>query len=131
MTRAHHADVVIVGSGMGGIQTAPPDRVSWSTLAQAAKHDPAITLAVWDRIKTAAPQELSSGHRTARSLERASTPWDRARFLALRGAFHEDWQPRGGVEVALVDLLAQNFGSYLQWSERLATYADSQCESED
>jgi hypothetical protein len=113
------------------VRTAPPDQLSWSTLAQAAKHDPTVTRAAWERIKSAARQELASGHRTAKSLERAGTPWDRARFLALRDAFRDDWQPRGEVEAALIDLLAQSFGAYLHWSERLALYVDSQCETED
>jgi hypothetical protein len=113
------------------VRTTPPDQLSWSTLSQAARHDPAVTLEVWEQIKGAARQELSSGHRTAKSLERAGTPWDRARFLALREAFRDDWQPRGGVESALIDLLTQSFSAYLQWSERLSLYIDSQCETED
>jgi hypothetical protein len=113
------------------VRTAPPDQLSWSTLSQAVRHDPAVTRAAWERIKSAARQELASGHRTAKSLERAGTPWDRARFLALRDAFRDDWQPRGGVESALIDLLAQSFGAYLQWSERLSLYVESQCETED
>jgi hypothetical protein len=113
------------------VRTAPPDQLSWSTLSQAVRHDPTVTRAAWERIKGAARQELSSGHRTAKSLERAGTPWDRARFLALRDAFRDDWQPRGGVESALIDLLAQSFGAYLHWSERLSLYVDSQCETED
>jgi hypothetical protein len=113
------------------VRTAPPDQMSWSTLAQATRHGPTVILAVWEQIKGAARQELASGHRTAQSLERVGTPWDRARFLALRDAFRDDWQPRGGVESALIDLLAQSFGAYLQWSERLSLYVDSQCETED
>jgi hypothetical protein len=113
------------------VRTAPPDQLSWSTLSQAVRHDPAVTRAAWERIKGAAQQELASGHRTALSLERAGTPWDRARFLALRDAFRNDWHPRGGVESALIDLLAQSFSAYLHWSERLALYVDSQCETED
>jgi hypothetical protein len=113
------------------IRTAPPDQLSWSTLAQAARHDLTVTLAAWEQIKGAARQELSGGHRTSLSLERAGTPWDRARFLALRDAFRDDWQPRGGVESALIDLLAQSLGAYLQWSERLSLYVESQCETED
>jgi hypothetical protein len=113
------------------VRTTPPDQLSWSTLSQAVRHDPTVTRAAWERIKDAARQELSSGHRTAQSLERAGTPWDRARFLALRDAFRADWQPRGVIESALIDLLAQSFGAYLQWSERLALYVDSQCETED
>jgi hypothetical protein len=113
------------------VRTAPPEQLSWSTLAQAAKHDPALTLEAWEQIKDAARQELASGHRTAQSLERAGTPWDRARFLALRDAFRADWQPSGEVEAALIDLLAQSYSAYLQWSERLSLYVDSQCVTED
>jgi hypothetical protein len=113
------------------VRAAPPDQVNWSTLAQAVRHDPTVTLAAWEQIKCAARQELASGHRTAKSLEHRGTPWDRARFLALRDAFRHDWQPRGGVESALIDLLAQSFSAYLQWSERLALYVESQCETED
>ena len=47
------------------VRTAPPDQLSWSTLAQAVEHDPTVTLAAWERIKDAARQELASGHRTA------------------------------------------------------------------
>lgn len=116
---------------LGLVRTESPERLSWSTLSQIAKHDPTTTLAAWTRIKDAARQELASGHRTALSLERAGTPWDRARFLALRDAFRDDWQPGGAVESALIDLLAQSFGAYLQWSERLSLYVESQCETED
>ncbi len=111
--------------------TEPPERMNWTTLAQAAQHEPTDALAAWERIKVAARQEWQSGHRTAQSLERGGTPWERARFLALRDAFRDDWRPRGGVEAALVDLLAQHFGSYLQWSERLALHVDTQCATED
>jgi hypothetical protein len=113
------------------VWTATPEQMSWSMLSQAARHDPTVTLAAWARIKNAARQELASGHRTAQSLERAGTPWDRARFLALRDAFRADWQPRGEVEFALIDLLAQSFGAYLQWSARLILYVDTQCQTED
>jgi hypothetical protein len=113
------------------VRTAPLDQLSWSTLAQAARHDPTVTLEVWEQIKDAARQELASGHRTAQSLERAGTPWDRARFLALRDAFRADWQPRGGIESALVDLLAQSFAMYLRWMERLELYVETECKLED
>ena len=95
------------------------------------EHDPEAALAAWKRIGDAARQEWQSGHRTAQSLERGGTPWDRARFLALREAFRDDWQPRGGIESALIDLLAQSFGTYLQWMERLELYVETECKLED
>ena len=35
-------------------------------------------------------------------MERDTSPWDRARFLAMRTAFREDWVPQGGIEDALL-----------------------------
>ena len=110
------------------VRTEPVEQVSWWALATAMEHEPEAALAAWKRIGDAARQEWQSGHRTAQSLERRGTPWDRARFLALREAFRDDWQPRGGIEAALVDLLAQSFGTYLHWTERLEMYVETQCQ---
>jgi hypothetical protein len=113
------------------VRTDPVDQIAWWTLATAMEHDPDAALAAWTRIGDAAREEWRSGHRTAQSLERGGTPWDRARFLALREDFRDGWKPRGGIESALVDLLAQSFGMYLKWMERLELYAESECELED
>jgi hypothetical protein len=112
-------------------ESEPPDQVAWWTISQVMEHDPAVALATWERVMSAARQELQSGHRTAQALEWGHTPWDTARFLALRAAYRDDWRPRGGVEASLVDLLAQSFALYLQWSERLALYGHIECQSED
>ena len=64
-------------------------------------------------LKAAARDELDSGHRTARALDWDGRPWDRARFLAIRDSFRADYEPRPGIETALVDLAAEAFGDYL------------------
>lgn len=111
--------------------TDPPEQLSWHTLSTVMEHDPGAALAAWGRIKDEAGKELRSGHRTGQSLEWGNRPWDRARFIALREAFREDWQPRGAVEAGLVDLLAHSFALYLRWTERLTMYAETECRSED
>jgi hypothetical protein len=113
------------------VHTEPVEQIPWWMLATVMEHDPEAALAAWKRIGDAARQEWQSGHRTAQSLERGGTPWDRARFLALREAFRDDWKPRDGIESALVDLLAQSFGTYLRWMERLEMYAETECRAED
>jgi hypothetical protein len=113
------------------VRTDPVEQIAWWTLSAAMEHDPEAVLAAWKRIGDAARQEWQSGHRTAQSLERGGTPWDRARFLALREAFRDDWKPRDGIESALVDLLAQSFGTHLRWMERLETYVETECKLED
>ncbi len=111
--------------------TDPPEQLSWHTLSTVMEHDPGAARAAWERVKDAARRELRSGHRAAQSLEWGRTPWDRARFVAIQDALRDDWQPRGGVEFLLVSLLAQNFNAYLQWTERLTLYAETECQSED
>jgi hypothetical protein len=113
------------------VRTDPVEQIAWWTLSTAMEHDPEAALAAWKRIGDAARQEWQSGHRTAQSLERGGTPWDRARFLALRETFRDDWKPRDGIESALVDLLAQSFGMYLRWMERLELYVETECRAED
>lgn len=116
---------------VAAIERDPPDQVSWWTLSAAMERDPEAVRRAWERVKAEARAELQSGHRTARSLEWGRTPWDRARFLAVRESFTADWRPRGGVEAALVDVLAQSFAAYLLWTERLNLYHETQCQTED
>ncbi len=116
---------------VAAVERDPPDQVSGWSLAAALERDPAAVRAAWERIKAEARNELRSGHRTAQSLEWGRRPWDRARFLAVRDSFAADWRPRGGVEAALVDVLAQSFSAYLIWTERLAMYHETQCQTED
>ena len=113
------------------VRTEPVEQLSWWMLTTAMEHDPEAVLAAWKRVGDAARQEWRSGHRTAQSLDHRGTPWDRARFLALRESFRDDWNPHGGIESALVDLLAQSFGTYLRWMERLEMYVETECKLED
>jgi hypothetical protein len=105
--------------------------VAWGELSRLAERDPDAMNAAWTRIKEAAWAELKSGHRAARALERGGRPWDRARFLAVREAFRADWCPRGGIEDALIDTLAQSYATYLEWTARLHVRAAADGATED
>jgi hypothetical protein len=113
------------------VRTDPPEEITWWSLSVVMEHDPAAAMEAWKRITTAARQEWRSGHRTAQVLERGRKPWDRARYLVLREAFREEWHPRGGIEAALIDLLAESFAAYLAWTERLTLYTETQAQCED
>lgn len=108
-----------------------PDQVSWWRLSSLVERDPESGYRLWQRVKDAARKELASGHRAARTIEHDSRPWERAQFLALRAAFREEWQPRGGVEAALIDAMAQAYTGYLTWLERLDVQATSEGSVED
>jgi hypothetical protein len=102
----------------------PPEQLSWWNLDTVAKHDPALAMRCWERIKQAARLELRSGHRAARAVEEFSTsPWKRAEFLALRDELAQGWQPRGGIERQLIDQMAQAQVAGLFWTEVLTRRA--------
>jgi hypothetical protein len=96
-----------------------PSHLSWFDLSTIAGHSPEQAMETWGRVLAEASDELESGHRAARAMDHLSGPWDRAQFLAIRESFVDEWQPRGGVELALVDQMATAHAQYLFWLERL------------
>jgi hypothetical protein len=109
----------------------PPDQVSWWALSTLTEQHPEKVAAAWGRIVDAARDELYSGNRAADAVQCNADPFERARFLALREGFREGWQPRGGVEEALVDQLAIAHSQFLFWSERLTSHATNEARAED
>lgn len=105
------------GGGSDRIVTGLPQEATWLELERLAERDPAQMLRRWKEINQGALDELLSGHRAALTIARPSgeTPWTRARFLATRAAFIEEWQPRGGIELSLIDVLAQAYTLYSHW----------------
>lgn len=108
------------------IDTTPSEHIGWPSLADVAERDPDKAADVWERIRDDARDELTTGHRAARALEWQGRPWDRARFLAIRSMLIEEWQPRGGIELALLDQMAIAHSQFLEWSERLFVQAASE-----
>ncbi len=113
------------------MQRADADRVSgldltdisWEQLNAALAQDEKVALAVWERMKADARFDLEEGGRAARLVSwwDHGGPMQRARFLAQWTAFHNEVQPRGGLERALVDTLALSYWEYQSW----VGYADS------
>jgi hypothetical protein len=105
------------------VTEGPLDEVSWWDLHHVAEQDPAQALCAWERMKAAARDELASGQRAASAFEFGEEPWHRAQFLAIRTAFREEWQPRGGIEDALIDTMAQAQTAYAYWMGQLHVHA--------
>jgi hypothetical protein len=102
------------------LTTTPSDCVRWSDLSGASIIDAGATYAAWQRIMQDAREELQSGYRASAVVEKPdSTPMDRARFLVLRESFIQEWQPRGGIEINLIDQLAQAQTEYEYWTKLL------------
>ncbi len=44
--------------------------------------------------------------------------WNIARYLGVRDSFLQDWKPQGGIEVALIDMMAQSYFQWQYWLEQ-------------
>lgn len=96
------------------------DSLSWYGLQKLYQQSPQLTKQVWRLICEEARQELLNGHRMAANFQATDwqrTPWIRAQFLAIRNGFADEWQPKGAIELALIDMMAQAYSEYQYWCE--------------
>jgi hypothetical protein len=93
-----------------------PRTLEWNTVARVQEVDPQKALGMFARAKIEASDELKCGHTAAAACEGyGGSPWDRAKFFAIRDVLMKDWQPRGGTETLLIDTLAQAHFEYQRW----------------
>jgi hypothetical protein len=121
---------VEAAADLARIRDRPPDQVGWFDLNRVANRDPQAVADLWDGLRAAARNEFDTGHRAARALDWDGGPWDRARFLAIRDSFRAEYDPRPGMEAALVDLAAEALGDYLEWTEAVHRQAGTEMERE-
>ncbi len=125
-------ELLALGAGKDLALTLSPDQVTWWNLGELTGEDPQKAVRAWARLKAEARAELASGHRTAKAAEGFCVgPWARAQVLAIRDAMIADWQPRPGIEQALVETLATAQSGYLFWLERLMMRASSDAQMEE
>ena len=69
----------------------------------------------WEAAKREGRKEFESGHLAANitfPVGYMKGLWNIARYLGVRESFINEWNPRGGIEVSFIDMMAQ---SYFQW----------------
>ncbi len=72
----------------------------------------------WDNMKVDALMEFESGHLASKALMPVSymrTAWNAACYLGLRASLKHEWQPRGGIELSLIDMMAQAYLQFQHW----------------
>ncbi len=77
---------------------------------------------LWEDIKNEGRNEFESGHLAARTMLPAGymkKAWDVARYLGVRESFIEEWEPRGGIELSMIDMLVQTFFQNQYWMEQV------------
>jgi hypothetical protein len=109
------------------VRTLDSDSVSWTDLTGLAESGESWKM--WQGMLEEAYEEEADGSAAVRAMEGpGSTPMERARFLALRQALLEEWQPRGGLERSLIDEYASAIFMMRFWEKQLAQVATVRAE---
>ena len=104
------------------IMSYPLHQISLHDLHQLHGYAPRVAEYLWEDIKAEGRADFESGHLAAQSMlpaEYMKQVWDVARYLGVRESFIEEWQPRGGIEISLIDMLAQTFFQFQYWMEQV------------
>jgi hypothetical protein len=95
--------------------------VNWITLSDLLRmigFAPRTAENVWEMMKREAQNEVESGHLASKALipvHYMQEAWAIASYLGLRESLAAEWEPRGGIELNLIDMLAQAFLQYQYW----------------
>jgi hypothetical protein len=102
------------------LMKAPPSRTSWHDLNELSEIDPTLAAEKWEDMIDAATDELASGDWAAQAaIPPEGNCWSRAQFVALRENLAEEWNPRNGIERALIDMMAQALSLRMRWMQQL------------
>ena len=98
------------------VEGLEPEKVDWTHLAAVAELSLEDSLSLWARIREAADDELESGRRAAKVTGDNTQPYALAQFYAIRDSFADQWQPNGGIESAMIDMMTIAFSLQMYWS---------------
>jgi hypothetical protein len=100
------------------IMSYPVDAIDFVDLLEMWPVAPHLAERLWEMLKSKAGDEFESGHLASKAMtpiEYMRTAWQVASYLGLRQSFITEWRPRGGIELSLIDILAQSFLQYQYW----------------
>ena len=98
------------------IEGLQPEKVAWTHIAAVAEIDVNDSLELWARVREAADNELECGIRAGSVVGIRTEPYALAQFLAIRDSFADQWQPNGGIESAMIDMMTIAFSLQMYWS---------------
>lgn len=94
------------------------DNIDFVALYEMWPVAPRLAEEIWERIKGEGGNQFESGHLATEAMypvHYMRTAWNVASYLGLRESFIAEWQPRGGIELSMIDMLAQAFLMYQHW----------------
>lgn len=100
--------------------TTAKESISFRDLHELWTQSPEDAEYIWQEMRHAARQELITGYIATAVFEGVDwmrSAWKRALFLGIRDSFIDEYEPEGGVEIALVDMMSQAHFLYQHWTE--------------
>lgn len=99
----------------------PLDNLDFVDLYKMWPVAPRLAENIWEHIKDEAGDKFESGHLATEAMypvHYMRTAWNVASYLGMRESFISEWKPRGGIELSLIDMLAQAFLQYQYWMKQ-------------
>ncbi|NNE66214.1 MAG: hypothetical protein HKN33_06575 [Pyrinomonadaceae bacterium] len=103
------------------ITRTPLESLRFADLEALYDFAPRVAERLWERIKREGRDEFESGHLASNitfPCGHMKDVWNIARFIGVRESFIDEWNPNGGIEVSLVDMLTQSFFQWQYWLEQ-------------
>jgi len=100
------------------LMSVPLDTIDFVDLAEMCSVAPQLAEEIWEGLKSEAGDKFESGHLATEAtypVQHMRTAWNVASYLGIRESFIAEWRPRGGIELSLIDMLAQAFLMYQHW----------------
>lgn len=102
------------------VMSYPIHNIFFSDLHSLYGYAPRVAERLWETIKEEGRNEFESGHLAANTIAPVhymKQAWNIAKYLGVRESFISDWQPKGGIELSLIDMLAHTFFQWQYWLE--------------
>ena len=99
----------------------PVENLNFIDLDELHIFAPRVAERLWERTKKEGRKEFESGHLAANITfpeGYMKEMWNIARYLGVRESFIDDWQPQDGIEIALIDMMAQSYFQWQFWMEQ-------------
>jgi hypothetical protein len=109
------AGLTVDAEGLDRIRNKQPRELTYNDLQTVVERDPEEALRMWGGMLDASHEYIASGAYAADFIGSHDGLWGRAHFHMIRHAFFEDWQPRGGIESAMIEMMAQSFVLWNRW----------------
>jgi hypothetical protein len=111
----------------------PLESLNFVDLMELHDFAPRVAERFWERAKREGRLEFESGHLAANitfPVGYMKQVWNIARYLGVRESFIAEWQPKGGIEVALIDMLAQSYFQWQYWLEQTVKRSETRAREE-